>query len=84
MRTGRVSLVTPILSTEGAIAAVLAVVGGETLGGGSALLLAAIAGGVVLASRTATVETGQPLARRCWRASPRGLLRARASSRPRA
>ena len=61
MRIGRVSLVTPILSTEGAIAAVLAVTTGEALGAGSTLLLAAIAGGVVLASSTASAETGQPL-----------------------
>ena len=61
MRIGRVSLVTPILSTEGAIAAVLAVTTGETLGAGTALLLAAVAAGVVLASSTASIETGQPL-----------------------
>ncbi len=61
MRIGRVSLVAPISSTEGAIAAVLAVATGETLGSGSALLLLAIAGGVVLASWTASPETGQPL-----------------------
>src|SRR5262245_1835461 len=52
MRRGKVSIVAPISSTEGAIAAVLAVLTGEALGVGSAVLLAAIAIGVVLASLT--------------------------------
>lgn len=47
---GRVSLVAPITSTEGAIAAVLAVLLGETLAPATALLLVPIAVGVVLAS----------------------------------
>lgn len=49
LRRGKVGLVTPIASTEGAIAAVLAVVTGEVLGGASAALLAVIVVGVVLA-----------------------------------
>jgi drug/metabolite transporter (DMT)-like permease len=49
LRRGKVGLVTPIASTEGAIAAVLAVVAGEALGAASALLLAVIVIGVVLA-----------------------------------
>ena len=60
MRLGRVSIVAPISSTEGAIAALLAVAAGEALGAGSLVLLAAIAVGVVLASRTESVESGQP------------------------
>jgi drug/metabolite transporter (DMT)-like permease len=60
MRLGRVSIVAPITSTEGAIAAVLAVATGEALGAGSLVLLAAIAVGVVLASRTESAESGQP------------------------
>lgn len=60
MRLGRVSIVAPITSTEGAIAAVLAVAAGEALGAGSLVLLAAIAVGVVLASRTESIDTGQP------------------------
>jgi drug/metabolite transporter (DMT)-like permease len=60
MRLGRVSIVAPITSTEGAIAAVLAVSAGEVLGAGSFVLLAAIAVGVVLASRTESVDAGQP------------------------
>ena len=50
LRVGKVSLVAPITSTEGAIAAVIAVVAGETLGAGAGLMLIVIATGVVLAS----------------------------------
>lgn len=50
LRRGKVGLVAPILSTEGAIAAVLAVATGEALGVASALLLVAMASGVVLAA----------------------------------
>lgn len=49
LRHGKVGLVTPVTSTEGAIAAVLAVVAGEVLGVASAGLLAVIVLGVVLA-----------------------------------
>lgn len=52
VRHGKVSIVAPISSTEGAIAAVLAVATGEALGAPTAVLLAAIAVGVVLASLT--------------------------------
>lgn len=61
LRIGRVSLVAPITSTEGAIAAVLAVVTGEALGGASAALLVVIVAGVVLASRTPSSGGGQPV-----------------------
>jgi drug/metabolite transporter (DMT)-like permease len=47
---GRVSIVAPIASTEGAGAALLAVALGDTLAGSTALILAAIALGVVLAA----------------------------------
>jgi drug/metabolite transporter (DMT)-like permease len=50
LRRGKVGLVAPIVSTEGALAAVLAVAAGETLGAASALLLLVIAAGVVLAA----------------------------------
>ncbi len=50
LRRGKVGLVAPIASTEGAIAAVLAVATGESLGVPSALLLAVMASGVVLAA----------------------------------
>ena len=47
---GRVSIVTPIVSTEGGIAALASVVLGEALGVPTAIVLAVIAVGVVLAS----------------------------------
>jgi drug/metabolite transporter (DMT)-like permease len=47
---GRVSIVTPIVSTEGAVAAIASVVLGEPLGIPTAVILGAIACGVVLAS----------------------------------
>jgi drug/metabolite transporter (DMT)-like permease len=50
MRRGKVSIVAPISSTEGAIAALLSVATGEALGLSSAVLLGLIAVGVVLAS----------------------------------
>jgi drug/metabolite transporter (DMT)-like permease len=49
LRRGKVGIVTPIASTEGAIAAVLAVAAGEALGVAPAGLLAVVALGVVLA-----------------------------------
>lgn len=49
LRRGKVGIVTPVTSTEGAIAAVLAVVAGEALGVAQAGLLAIIVLGVVLA-----------------------------------
>ncbi len=49
LRRGKVGIVTPLTSTEGAIAAVLAVATGEALGLASAGLLALVALGVVLA-----------------------------------
>jgi drug/metabolite transporter (DMT)-like permease len=49
LRLGKVGLVTPVTSTEGAIAAVLAVIAGEALGVPSAVLLAVVVVGVVLA-----------------------------------
>jgi drug/metabolite transporter (DMT)-like permease len=49
LRRGKVGIVTPVTSTEGAIAAVLAVAVGEALGAAPAALLAIVALGVVLA-----------------------------------
>jgi drug/metabolite transporter (DMT)-like permease len=57
-RLGKVSIVGPITSTEGAIAAVIAVVAGEALAPGAGLVLAAIVVGVVLASREPDPESG--------------------------
>jgi drug/metabolite transporter (DMT)-like permease len=50
LRVGKVSLVAPIVSADGALGAVFAVLAGETLGVTSALLLLVITGGVVLAA----------------------------------
>jgi drug/metabolite transporter (DMT)-like permease len=49
LRRGKVGIVTPVTSTEGAIAAVLAVATGEALGLPSAGILAVVALGIVLA-----------------------------------
>jgi drug/metabolite transporter (DMT)-like permease len=51
LRAGKVSIVAPVISTQGAIAAVVAVVAGERLAPGSGVLLAAVAIGVFLAGR---------------------------------
>lgn len=50
LRVGKVGIVAPIASTEGALAAVIAVVLGERIVPGAALTLAVIAVGVALAS----------------------------------
>jgi drug/metabolite transporter (DMT)-like permease len=57
LRRGKVGVVTPVTSTEGAIAAVLAVAAGEALGVAPAGLLAVVALGVVLAG-VAPEESG--------------------------
>ena len=59
LRRGKVGLVTPIASTEGAIAAALAVVAGEALGVASAVLLAMIAVGIVLAGMAPDKPTAE-------------------------
>jgi drug/metabolite transporter (DMT)-like permease len=56
VRTGKVGIVAPIVSTEGAIAAVLAVLAGEHHGAASAATLAAIALGIALAATAADAE----------------------------
>ena len=53
LRLGKVGIVGPIVSTEGAIAALLAVLAGEHLAVGSAAMLALIAVGIALAATTA-------------------------------
>jgi drug/metabolite transporter (DMT)-like permease len=50
LQVGKVSIIAPISSTEGAIAAVLAIVAGEQIGIGSGLMLAVVAIGIALAS----------------------------------
>jgi drug/metabolite transporter (DMT)-like permease len=49
LRLGKVGIVAPIVSTQGAIAALIAIVAGETVAAGTGLLLVVIAGGIVLA-----------------------------------
>jgi uncharacterized membrane protein len=53
MRIGKVGVVAPISSSEGAVAALIAVVAGEQLGAGTGVALAVIVVGVVLAARAA-------------------------------
>jgi drug/metabolite transporter (DMT)-like permease len=78
MRIGKVSVVTPITATEGAIAAVLAVATGEGLRASSAVVLALIAGGVVLAShapaRVLHEVGGQPVRSTLLAACAAGLF----------
>jgi drug/metabolite transporter (DMT)-like permease len=50
LRLGKVGIVAPITSTEGAIAAVIAVLAGEHVAEGSGIVLAGIAVGIVLAA----------------------------------
>jgi drug/metabolite transporter (DMT)-like permease len=65
LRTGKVAVIAPIVSTEGALAALLAVVAGEHLGTASAVLLVVIALGVTLAAAApagpAQVDTASPV-----------------------
>jgi len=53
LRIGKVGIVSPVVATEGAIAAIIAIAAGETIGVGTGVLLVAIAAGIVLASRPA-------------------------------
>lgn len=50
LRIGQVALVAPLVSTEGAVAAIIAVIAGESLAPGVGLTLAAIVFGIWLAS----------------------------------
>jgi drug/metabolite transporter (DMT)-like permease len=49
LRVGKVGIVAPVIATQGAVAAMLAVIAGESIGAGAAVTLAVIAVGVVLA-----------------------------------
>src|SRR6185312_7909779 len=60
LRIGQVSLVAPLVSTEGAVAAVIALIAGEPLAAGVAFTLAVIVAGIWLASapdRNRTADT---------------------------
>jgi drug/metabolite transporter (DMT)-like permease len=56
LTVGKVGIVAPIVATEGAVAALIAVALGDELGAGAAILLAIIAAGVVLSS----IEPARP------------------------
>ena len=65
VRIGKVGVVAPITSTEGAVAALIAVLAGETLGAWTGLALGLVVVGVVLSSRPASepgVDHGDPRA----------------------
>jgi len=61
LRVGKVSIVGPISSTEGAIAALLAVAAGETIGAGVGATLGLVVVGVVLAGIAPGGGSGDPL-----------------------
>lgn len=58
LRVGKVGVVAPITSAQGAAAAIIAILLGERIAPGSGFLLALIALGVVLASFSGTAEDG--------------------------
>jgi drug/metabolite transporter (DMT)-like permease len=60
LRLGKVGVVAPVVATQGAVAAVLAVVAGESIGAGAGLALAVIAVGVVLAGRRTGGDEAHP------------------------
>ena len=65
LRAGKVGIVAPIVSTEGAIAAVLAVVAGESVAPGAGVTLAVVVVGIALASTGSNdTEEVPPSARR--------------------
>jgi drug/metabolite transporter (DMT)-like permease len=79
MRIGKVGLVSPITSSEGAVAALIAVAAGEHLGVWTGVALGIVAVGVVLAARppaehrTRRGTTGAPPRSRSRPRSPSGL-----------
>ena len=60
LSVGKVGVVAPVTSTEGAVAAVIAVLAGEQLSGGTVATLVAIAAGVALAAHTPAVDGRAP------------------------
>lgn len=60
LRAGRVGIIAPILSTEGAIAALIAVLAGEGIAPAPAAALGVIAAGVVLASLSGEATPDRP------------------------
>jgi drug/metabolite transporter (DMT)-like permease len=63
MRIGQVALVAPLVSTEGAVAAVIALLAGETLAPGVGVTLLVIVAGICMASIPATEASGRRAAR---------------------
>jgi drug/metabolite transporter (DMT)-like permease len=60
LRIGKVGIVAPIVSTEGALAAVIAVVAGEALARGAGAMLAVIVVGIAVASVSRDIDAGGP------------------------
>ena len=60
LSVGKVGVVAPVTSTEGAVAAVIAVIAGEQLSGGTVATLIAFAAGVALAAHTPAVDGRVP------------------------
>jgi drug/metabolite transporter (DMT)-like permease len=60
LRIGQVAMVAPLVSTEGAVAAIIAVVAGEPLAPGVGLTLAAIVTGIWLASAPDRLPAADP------------------------
>jgi drug/metabolite transporter (DMT)-like permease len=60
LSVGKVGVVAPVTSTEGAVAAVIAVIAGEQLSGGTVAALIAVAAGVALAAHTPAVDGRVP------------------------
>jgi drug/metabolite transporter (DMT)-like permease len=58
LRAGKVGIVAPVIATQGAVAAVLAVIAGESIGAGAAVTLAVIAVGVILAGLAEEADDG--------------------------
>ena len=75
LRVGQVALVAPVVSAEGAVAALIAVAAGEALAGTSAAALALIAAGIAMAAAPSTPRLAPARGRR-WEAVPLALAAA--------
>jgi drug/metabolite transporter (DMT)-like permease len=62
LRIGKVGVVAPVLSTQGAVAALIAVAAGESIAPGAAAALGVVAAGVFLTAATRDDQPGQPAA----------------------
>jgi len=60
LRLGKVGVVAPVVATQGAVAALLALMAGESIGAGTGFALAVIAVGVVLAGRRTGGDEAHP------------------------